>query len=111
MEFYIIPDKEALSRCAWCHGHINDEMEVFGFGAKLKPDIDLSQYESHCIQIDLASEDRAVYMLVAAQGSEAKSEGKDGMFLVCSEDCGQKLKEVLENEISLGKMFKTIWHE
>lgn len=111
MEFYIIPDKEALSRCAWCRGHINDEMEVSGFGVKLKPDIDLSQYESHCIQIDLASEDKAVYMMVSAQGSEAKSEGKDGLFLVCSEDCSQKLKNALEDDISLGKMFKTIWHE
>jgi hypothetical protein len=30
------------------------------------------------------------------------------MFLVCSEECGKKLKGVLENEISLGKMFETV---
>ena len=49
MEFDIIPDEEALGRCAWCESRINDTMEVFGLGAKLKPDIDLSDYESHCI--------------------------------------------------------------
>ena len=56
MEFNIIPDKEAMSKCAWCHNHISDGMEVFGAGAKLKPDADLSEYESHCIQIELVSE-------------------------------------------------------
>ena len=46
--------------------------------------------------------------MVTVQGSEAKNEGNDGMFLVCSEDCGQKLKRVLEKEITLGKMFKAV---
>ena len=111
MEFSIIPDKEALSRCAWCENRIYDDMEVFGFGAKLKPDVDLSQYQSHCIQVDLVSEEKPVYMMVTAQDSEAKREGKDCMFLVCSEECGKKLKDVLEKEISLGKMFNSVLFE
>ena len=105
MEFDIIPDEEALSQCAWCHNHISEDMEVFGAGAKLKPDVDLSEYESHCIRIELVSEEKPIYMMVTAQGSEAKKDGQDGMFLFCSEECGKKLKAVLEKEISLGKMF------
>ena len=108
MEFSIIPDKEALSRCAWCQDRIYDDMEVFGFGAKLNPDVDLSEYESHCIQLYLVSSEKPVYMMVTAQDSEAKSEGKDCMFLVCSEGCGKKLKDILEKEISLGKLFNTV---
>ena len=111
MEFSIIPDKEALSKCAWCQKQISDDMEVFGLGAKLKPNVDLSEYENHCIEIDLVSEEKPVYMMISAQGSQAKSEGKDCMFLVCSEECGKKLKDVLEKEISLGKMFNSIWYE
>ena len=111
MEFSIIPDKEALSKCAWCQKQISDDMEVFGLGAKLKPNVDLSEYENHCIEIDLVSEEKPVYMMISARGSQAKSEGKDCMFLVCSEGCGKKLKEVLEKEISLGKMFNSIWYE
>lgn len=111
MEFSIIPDKEALSKCAWCQKQISDDMEVFGLGAKLKPNVDLSEYENHCIEIDLVSEEKLVYMMISAQGSQAKSEGKDCMFLVCSEECGKKLKDVLEKEISLGKMFNSIWYE
>jgi hypothetical protein len=108
MEFNIIPDKEAMSKCAWCHTYISDSMEVFGAGAKLKPDVDLSEYESHCIQIDLVSEEKPLYMMVTAQGSEAKKDGKDCMFLLCSEKCGKKLKNVLEKEISLGKLIGTV---
>ena len=110
MEIYIIPEKEALSKCVWCRRHISDDMEVFGCGAKLKPDVDLSEYENHCIQIGMVSEEKPIYMMVTAQGSEAKKEGKDGMFLVCSKGCGKKLKSALEKEITLGKMFKTIWN-
>ncbi len=109
MEYYIIPDKEALSQCTACRGHINELTEVFGLGVMLKPDVDLSEFESHCIEIDLVSDEKPVYMMVTAQGSEAKNDGKDGMFLVCSEDCGKKLKKVLEKEISLGKMFETVF--
>jgi hypothetical protein len=108
MEFSIIPDKEALNKCAWCQSEITDHMEVYGLGAKLKPNIDLSEYEGHCIEIDLASEDMSVYMMVTGRGSEAKNEGKDAMFLVCSENCAKKLKDVLEKEISSGEIFKTV---
>jgi hypothetical protein len=109
MEFSIIPDKEALNKCAWCQSQITDHMEVFGLGANLKSNVDLSEYEGHCIELGLASEEKSVYMMVTGQGSRAKNEGKDGMFLVCSEACGKKLKNVLEKEISLGKMFRTVW--
>ena len=51
MEHFIIPDEEALSKCAWCQGKIDEFTEVFGFGAKLKPDVDLTEFESHCILI------------------------------------------------------------
>jgi len=111
MEHFIIPDEEALSKCAWCQGKIDEFTEVFGFGAKLKPDVDLTEFESHCIQIDLVSEEKPVYMMVTVQGSDAKNDGNDCMFLVCSESCGKKLKSVLEKEISLGKMFETVRDE
>ena len=111
MDLFIIPDKEALGKCTWCQTHIRDDMEVFGFGVKFNPNLDLSEYESHCVQLDLVSKEKPVYMMVTAQDSEAKNEGKDGMFLVCSEDCGKQLKKTLEKEISLGKIIKSVLDE
>jgi len=92
MEYYIIPDKEALSQCAACRGNINEITEVFGLGIKLKPAVNLSEFESHCIEINLVSGKKPVFMMVTKQGSEAKNDGKDGMFLLCSLSCGKKLK-------------------
>ena len=111
MEFYIIPDEEALSQCTWCRSQITDHMEVLGLGAKLNPNADLSEYESHCIEINLVSEERPLYMMVSARGSEAKNKGNDCMFLLCSEECAEKLKDALEQEISLGKMFQTVQYD
>lgn len=108
MEFNIVPDNEALSKCPCCQSEITEFMEVFGLGAKLNPDVDMSEYEGHCIEIDLASADMSVYMMVTGRGSEAKNEGKDAMFLVCSEKCAKKLKNVLEKEISSGEMFESV---
>jgi hypothetical protein len=109
MEFYIIPDSEALSQCAACGDNIDETREVLGLGVKLKPDVDLSEFETHCIEIELLSEEKSVYMMVTAQGSEAKDDGKDGMFLICSESCGKQLQQILEKEVSLGKVFETVF--
>ena len=108
MDYNIIPDEEALSKCTWCRKHINDEMEVFGSGVKLRPDVDLSKYEGHCIRIGLVSDERPIYMLVTIEGSEAKKDGNDGMLLFCSEECGNELKNVLDKEISIGNFFEAV---
>ena len=44
-------------------------------------------------------------MLVPMQGSEAREEGNDGIFLLCSKACGNQLKATLEGEVALGKTF------
>jgi len=108
MDFSIIPDKDALGKCTWCRNHINEEAEVFCIGAKLKPDTDLSEYQSHCIEIDLGAEKKQVCMMVTAKGSEARNAGNDGMFMVCSKKCGRQLKAALEKDIFVGKLFDTL---
>ena len=111
MRFDIIPDAEALAKCAWCQGTIQEFEDIIDLGAKLKADIDLSEYESHCIEIDLVSEKKSLYMLVTASHSEAKKNGDDGMFLLCSEGCGQNLKDVLEKEVTAGPLFESIRYD
>lgn len=106
MEYNIIPDDEALGKCVWCRKHISEDAEVFGAGVKFKPGVDLSEYEGHCINLCLSADERPFYMLVTIDGSEAKQAGNDGMFLFCSQDCGNELKNVLNKEISIGKMLE-----
>jgi len=108
MKYYIIPDEDALDKCAWCSNRIYDDAEVFAIGSKFRSGVDLSEYAGHCIEIALVSEEKTINMMVTVEGSEARQENKDGMFLVCSEKCGSKLKSVLEKEISIGDMFDTV---
>jgi hypothetical protein len=43
--------------------------------------------------------------MVTADGSQAKMDGWDLIFMVCSEECGGELKEMLEAE---GDLFEEI---
>jgi hypothetical protein len=108
MVFDIIPDDEALARCACCQIPIDDHMDLFSVGVRLRSDVDLSPYEGHCIQIRLASKDREVFTMVSREGSEAKNEGNDCMFIVCSEKCEKDLKAALEKEIASGSLFEAL---
>jgi hypothetical protein len=108
MTYPIIPDEDSLGECAWCGSRIYDDTEVFAIGAKLRSGVDLSAYQGHCIEITLASREKPINMLVTYEGSEAKTDDKDAMFMVCSEDCASTLKDVLEKEISIGKLFGAV---
>ncbi len=108
MAYQIIPDEDALGKCAWCGSRIYEDTEVFALGAKLRAGVDLSEYETHCIEIVLMSEEKPVPMMVTAESSEAKRDNKDVMFLVCSEKCGSELKRALEKEIAIGALFDTV---
>ena len=104
MDFNIIPDSDALDRCTWCQGHIDENLEVVGIGIKFRSEADLSHYQSHCIELELLSENRSVCMIVSKEGSPAKEQGKDGMFMVCSKECADKLRKALDEEVSLAKL-------
>jgi len=108
MKYHIIPDEDALGKCSWCNSRIHENTEVFALGAKLRSEIDLSEYQSHCIEIALVSREKTVNMMVTAEGSEAKKDNKDTMFMVCSEKCGSKLKNAIQEEISIGDLFHDV---
>ena len=108
MEARIVSDEEALGQCAWCEKPIDDDREVFGFGAKIRPGADLSEYEGEAIELRLVTNDRTLPMMVTSEDSEAKRDGNDVMFLVCSEECGKEMKAALEEEKSLGDIFQGI---
>jgi hypothetical protein len=103
-----VSDEEALGKCAWCDKKIAEDSEVFGFGATIQPDADLSKYEGEAIALPIVTGDRSVPMLVTSEDSEAKRDGNDLMFMVCSEKCGQDMKIALEVEKSQGDIFAEI---
>jgi hypothetical protein len=84
--------------CAWCTQEIPEDGGVFGFGANASPGIDLSGKEGEFVSLDLSLQEKTLFALVPSSSSAAKFEGFDFVFITCSEDCAQSLKEALELE-------------
>ena len=63
---------ELLNRIRLCNKEIPEDVEVFGFGAKAQPGVDLSEQEGTIIQLPLALAGRTVPAIVVASDSEAR---------------------------------------
>ncbi len=97
------PREELLTTCAWCLQHIEQGEELFGFGARASPSIDLSDKEGQFISLKLALQDKIIPVLVPSRTSQAHKDGYDLMFITCSAECAQDLKDALELEIDVFK--------
>ena len=109
MDAYRIPLEEAVGKCSWCDKTIPDDVPTFGFGGKMKHGIDLSEFEGGAVRMLLLTQEKQVIAIVPTADSEAKRDGKDVMFMVCSEKCGLEMKAALEKEaVSLDDLFQRI---
>jgi hypothetical protein len=97
-----VPPEKALSRCAWCRKKIGDDVPVYSVGAKKRPGADLSPFEGHGVRMTLVARKRDVIALVPIEDSDARREGYDLLFMVCSEECAAALKSTMEEEVRLG---------
>ena len=95
------PRLDGPLKCGWCADEIDDDTELFGIGAKARPDIDIAELEGKVIDIFLTRRDRNVQALVVTNDSPAKREGKDLLFVVCSESCAEALRQGVGKEIEL----------
>jgi hypothetical protein len=108
MKATIMTDEDVLSRCAWCGMGIDEEAEVYGLGAMFYRDVDLSEYESQVIELKILTENRIVPMMITAKGSDAKKAGHDAMFMACSTECANEMRDALLEETSIGDILRNI---
>jgi hypothetical protein len=106
--YAIVPDDDSLRTCTWCGTHINDGMEIAALGIALKPDVDLSDYAGHCIEVPLAEAGRSLLLTVTVTGSEAAEAGCDGLLMLCCDDCRQQLQALVKKEIAAGRLFSSV---
>lgn len=92
------PLNTLLHTCAWCKKSIPQDAEVFVFGAKANPGIDLSDKEGEFVSLKLALIHKTLVALVTVEGSPSREAGYDLMFVTCSQKCAQDLKDSLESE-------------
>lgn len=88
-------------RCAYCDKKIRSGAEVYGLGVKLRKELEYPGVVGRTMSVHLPIGDRELECMVTADGSQAKAEGWDLIFMVCSEGCGAGLKALLEEEESL----------
>ena len=100
-----VPPEQAMHNCSWCGKPIPDDTPVYGLSGKKRPGMDVSEFEGGAIQISLVSQDRHVIAIVPPADSDARQDGNDLLFMVCSEICGFDMKTALEDEIALGDAF------
>jgi hypothetical protein len=87
---------------------IKDNKPVFGLSVKFAEGVDYSDSEGTIIQIGLNTRNTSVPMIVTTRDSEAKNQGADGIFALCSEKCGEKMKETVTKEITMFTEFNDI---
>lgn len=91
--------REKLIRtCTWCNREIPSESDAFGFGATASNKIDLTDQEGEFVSLQLVLSDKTVVALVPRAGSSIREDGFDLVFVTCSPECADELKEALDLE-------------
>jgi hypothetical protein len=85
-------------RCAYCEKKLHSGAEVFGLGARLKEELEYPGAVGRSMTVELPVQGRELECMVTADGSQARLEGWDLIFMVCSEECGAALKALLQGE-------------
>ena len=88
-------------KCGWCEDEIPEDSELFGIGAKARDDIDIQELRGKVIEIYLTQRKRNVQALVVTEDSPARREGKDLLFVTCSESCSEALRQAVGRELEL----------
>ncbi len=91
----------ATSTCTWCGKRIPKDAEVFSLSAKVKAGVNLANHEGGVIHLPLTRPRRTVAAIVPTHDSPAKKAGNDLLFAICSQKCGQALKQALQQQIDM----------
>lgn len=90
-----------MLRCAWCMKKIKGDKPCYGLSVRFAKGVDFNEKDGRIISIHLQSRNTSVPLIVVADDSEAKRSGQDGIFALCSENCGAKMKETIPKELEL----------
>ena len=90
--------KKVLKTCCWCDKRIGENQELFALSCKKQPDIDISKYEGDIMPVAVVTIGKTLWAIVPTEESDARKDGKDFMFTLCSEECGFELKEAFATD-------------
>ncbi|HKJ66596.1 MAG TPA: hypothetical protein VKA68_01465 [bacterium] len=91
-------DDKVFEICAWCKKHIPEDDEVFGIGGTFPEDSELKQKDGEKVTFDLQEAGEPVAGFAPPFYADARQDGKDVLFMLCSEECAQALKDAFSKE-------------
>jgi hypothetical protein len=87
-----------VNNCAWCNQEMDSASERYGFGAKTKSGLKLKDRQGEFVSLKLSLTDKTIIAFVPPDSSPAKESGYDLLFITCSQECAEQLKDILELE-------------
>ena len=90
------------AECGWCGKTIGEDEPVVAVGARVHDGIDLSLVEGKVLELRFEVAEKTILAGVASFDSPAKAEGKDIIFMACSDDCGHHLQAAFADELERG---------
>lgn len=96
-------EEKAMQHCAWCGASLSEVQDPAFVPITALVGDTLSEYQGHMVEVALPSKNRWVPMVVSAEGSQAKLDGADFSFVVCSMRCGHRLKAAMKGDTVLSE--------
>jgi hypothetical protein len=93
-------NKYWISHCGWCRREIGEDVPSIGISMKFRDPSDYQRQKGKIIQFELAT-GRMVVAGCVKPDSPARREGKDVIFIVCSDQCGNELMAAMREEWAL----------
>jgi hypothetical protein len=85
-------EKDAwLGHCGWCNRRMGEEGERIAIKAKFRDQKEYRKNEGKLVSFFLADPGRMLVAYVVTRDAPAKKEGKEVIFQVCSDRCGDEL--------------------
>ena len=84
--------------CTWCNKSLINEDSVLSLNIKAGDGSKFIDFAGQFITITLAAENKDVHAFVTTEDSQARKDGFDLLFILCSEECRGNLKTALKEE-------------
>ena len=89
-----------LNYCCWCNREIGDG-ERISINSRFLDQRDYRKNAGKVVTFELQSIGRSIVALVVKRNSPAKRQGKDVMFVVCSDRCGDELSAAMNRDMKM----------
>ena len=87
-----------LEHCCWCNRLISEESERFSINTKFRDPKDYQKNAGKIIEFYVPRMDRSLMAFAVTRDSEAKKQGYEVMFMICSKSCREELAAALREE-------------